>query len=262
MKITACNNTIIRYSKVKKPKADIWIIHGFSESGLSFANAFDSELSKDYNIWIPDLPGFGASPYNRKLTTIHKYVTHLSYLITKRSTTQTIYIIAHSFGAVIATLLCECMNETIKAVVSVEGNLTNDDSYYSGWAGQYEDGEQFKQDFKELLQNKAKDRPEFEHYFVSATMAHPAAMLVLGKGSKEYTNNNDAGDRFLSLSCPTLYIWGDIDTPLITQKYIKENILFNYLFKGNTHWMMKENPVLFYSEISAFLNPLNPDTTE
>jgi pimeloyl-ACP methyl ester carboxylesterase len=161
MQLKIFSNSIIRYSQSKNAKSDIFIIHGFGESGLSFANALESVIAKQNNIWITDLPGFGASPYQNSFTSIEDYLTHLITLIKTTATTQNIFLIGHSFGAVIATILCEKLANSVKGFVSIEGNLTQADSYFSGWAGQYDDGIKFQQDFKKLLFDKAKTIPEF-----------------------------------------------------------------------------------------------------
>ncbi|HEY4875482.1 MAG TPA: alpha/beta hydrolase [Puia sp.] len=256
MLVTTQNNIFLRYSKAPISNGDIWIIHGFSESGLSFKNVFESSIAGVYNVWIPDLPGFGASPYQDQLTTIHEYVELLTNLIGEKSKNQKKFLIGHSFGSVIACLLCEKPELQISGLASVEGNLTEADFYFSGWAGQYEDGEQFQKKFKALLLDKAKDRSEFEHYFAAATIADPKALTALGRSSCDFSKSEDAGNRFLSVKCPIFYLWGDVDTPPITQKFIKERLLNNYHFAGGTHWMMKEYPVLFYSVVLSFLNQL------
>jgi pimeloyl-ACP methyl ester carboxylesterase len=232
MLVITHNNILLRCSNAPIAKGDVWVIHGFSKSGLTFKNAIDSALSSYHNIWIPDLPGFGAKPFQNHLAAVHDYIELLVNLITEKSMTPKIFMVVHSFGSVIATLIFEKLNEKIAGFISVEGNLTQAGSYFSGWAGQCDDDGQFQKEFKKLLNNKAKDRPEFECYFASATIADPKALTIFGKSSCDYAENEDAGNRFLSLQRPTLYLWGDVDTPLSTQNFIKNNFINNYLFKG------------------------------
>jgi pimeloyl-ACP methyl ester carboxylesterase len=252
MQLKIFNNSLIRFYKSEDAKSDIFIIHGFGESGLSFANALESEVAKQNNIWITDLPGFGASPYQNKFISIEDYISHLIALIKATATTQNIFLVGHSFGGVIATILCERL-EKAKGFISIEGNLTQADSYFSGWAGQYDDGIKFQQDFKKLLFDKAKTRPEFEHYFASATIANSNAFIVLGKASRILTKNEDAGKRYINLNIPKLYLWGEVDTPLITQQFIENNKILHHCFKNKTHWMMKEEADLFYNIVNEFI---------
>jgi pimeloyl-ACP methyl ester carboxylesterase len=256
MELKFFNNSIIRCKQVDSANADIFIIHGFGESGLSFSNALDSTLANQNNIWITDLPGFGASPYQCNFTTIEDYLLHLENLIKATAITNKIILIGHSFGGVIATLLCERLEGLIQGIISVEGNLTQADSYFSGWAGQYDDGVKFKQDFTKLLFDKAKTRPEFELYFASAIIADPKAFIVLGKASRLLTKNEDAGNRYIDLKIPKLYLWGDVDTPLVTQQFIDKNDLIHYCLKDKTHWMMKEEATLFFDKVEKFITNL------
>jgi pimeloyl-ACP methyl ester carboxylesterase len=63
--IIAIENIFLRTKKNPGAKGDIWFIHGFGDSGQCFKEVFSSGLARRFNIFVPDLPGFGASPFKK-----------------------------------------------------------------------------------------------------------------------------------------------------------------------------------------------------
>ncbi len=64
MKIKTPNGLFIRHNTIEKNRQSIWFFHGFADSGLAYKEVFDSSLSTEFNLYVVDLPGFGASPIN------------------------------------------------------------------------------------------------------------------------------------------------------------------------------------------------------
>ena len=62
VEIQIVDQIFIRKSLIASARADLWFIHGFAESSFSFQEAFRSPLAKEFNLYVPDLPGFGVSP--------------------------------------------------------------------------------------------------------------------------------------------------------------------------------------------------------
>ena len=60
------DNVSIKRSKIDKSYKDLWIVHGLGENSEYFHDVFTSELSKYFNIYIVDLPGYGNTPYLTK----------------------------------------------------------------------------------------------------------------------------------------------------------------------------------------------------
>ena len=56
------NGLFFTMSTTKHTSTNIWLIHGFGDSGKAYQEVFDSALANHYNLYGVDMPGFGASP--------------------------------------------------------------------------------------------------------------------------------------------------------------------------------------------------------
>ena len=68
--------------------------------------------------------------------------------------------------------------------------------------------------------------------------------------SQEHIKENKCGIEFKELTCRKVYIWGDLDTPKETQRFIQENGIPNQLYEGIGHWHMVENSKQLYNDIN------------
>jgi pimeloyl-ACP methyl ester carboxylesterase len=103
------------------------IIHGLGDSSLNYREFLSLT---NYNVLIPDLLGYGKSSgagdysCNNQVNAIIHHINHLQ----KESgiALSNITLLAHSMGAIVATLLCESdLKSQIKALISVEGSGEN-----------------------------------------------------------------------------------------------------------------------------------------
>ena len=90
------------------------LIHGFceiSEMWLSFAE----ELSSDFRVICPDLPGFGKSPIDSDQVTLEEVAVLLEEWMTENQISNPI-VIGHSLGGYVALALLELMGSKMKAI--------------------------------------------------------------------------------------------------------------------------------------------------
>ncbi|MEM8927350.1 MAG: alpha/beta fold hydrolase [Bacteroidota bacterium] len=64
------------------------MLHGFGDSGLACIEVFESSLTKDFNIYVVDLPGFGVSPVQPTDISIKAQAQLLSKIIANETTNQ------------------------------------------------------------------------------------------------------------------------------------------------------------------------------
>ena len=254
MPITVRENIFIRTNNHVENRSSIWFIHGFADSGLAYKKVFESDLAEKYNLYLIDLPGFGVSPINPSYLTIKEQADLVTKIIKGESaSSQKVCIIAHSLGALIGTWVCTNLPEKISYYFNIEGNLTTTDSYFSSKPIKYTSAAAFAISFEKEIFEKAKTNPIYRHYYSSFRFANPEGMRNWAFTSQEYIKENQCGFAFKNLPCNKVYIWGDVDTPIETQKFIHENQIPNQLFKGIGHWHMLENARNLYGYISEKL---------
>lgn len=251
MQIEIQQEVFLRTSRVKNSKGDVWFIHPFGESGLCYKEVFDSVLIKDFNLFVPDLPGCGVTPSNGEPLTLEGHAHCLIKLIDKISSDKNLFLVAHSVSGLIGTLLCKHYGEKLKGYISVEGNLLEADSYYSSLPIS-NSKEVFFKKYTDSIYEKSNSRIDFRRYLSSIYFADIDSLFVWGKSTEKYISGNRAAREFINLQCEKKYIWGDKDTPIETQEFIKNNNIPNIYLEDVGHWPMIEVPNKFYGLLNDF----------
>lgn len=254
MKIKILDGLFLRHNEIDNTKQSIWFLHGFADSGLAYKEVFNSNLASEFNIYVVDLPGFGVSPVNTEYISIKEQADLLSKIIFKETeNSEKVNIVAHSIGALIGTWTCQQLEGKINFYFNIEGNLTEADSYFSSKPLKYNTAEEFAESFeKEIFKNAIKEE-RYKRYYCSLRFAKPQGMYNWGITSQEHIKDNQCGFEFKNLNCNKIYIWGNLDTPKETQKFIREQNIPNKLYKGIGHWHMVENWNELYKDLSKII---------
>ncbi len=240
--IKVVNNISISTKKSSNALGDIWFIHGFGGSSLAFRKLFSTNLKNHFNIFVPDLPGHGNSPFQAEITSLESVSHALTELINCVSKNKKIYLVTHSIGSIIGTWVAQKLKHRIGGYLCIEGNLTKEDAYFSGLAVQYETAQQFYDEYFKRIFDMAKENDAFKKYFASVCHAHPEAMMGWSKSSVIHSSIEQSGNDFVSLDCRKLYYWGKENTPAQTQEFIKSSSLPNKVFSNSGHWPMIDQP--------------------
>ncbi len=251
MKIKILKQLFIRHNELDNSRQSIWFLHGFADSGLVYKEVFESSISKNLNVYVVDLPGFGVSPIHLDYISIKKQAELLSKIILEETREQQrVNIVAHSLGALIGTWICQTLKDKINYYFNIEGNLTEADSYFSSKPLGFDSAIEFTEAFEKEIFEKAKSEERYKRYYSSLRFANPEGMRNWSLSSQEYVAGNKCGYEFKVLSCKKLYIWGDVDTSADTQAFIKTHEIPNRLYAGVGHWHMVENSEFFYRDIN------------
>ncbi len=228
----------------------MWLLHGFADSGLAYKEVFESPFNEVVNIYVVDVPGFGVSPIHPDYVSIKEQSTLLSQIIEEETSNQDkVNIVAHSLGALIGTWVCQNLKEKINYYFNIEGNLTEADSYFSSKPLKFKSAKKFLASFNQEIFENAKLEERFKRYYSSLRFAAPEGMKNWSLTSKAHIKENRCGIEFNELTCRKVYIWGDVDTPEATQKFISQYENPNKLYKGIGHWHMVENAKQLYKDI-------------
>jgi len=248
--IQVSNHVFLRVKKSPNPKASIWLIHGFGESGLCYKEAFSSKLCNAFDLYAVDLPGFGVSPAQNSCQNIAGTAQVLRTVIQELSQNQPLIFIGHSMGGIIGTALCKMFPNQVQYFFSVEGNLTKADTFLSKLTLDYNDPSKFYDFYiKKIYKKLESGDPVMHCYYASVRFCDPQTLLSMGRSCYEETGETKAGEEFNQLNCKKLYLWGDQSTPKETFVFIQEKKIPNYCFKGSHHWPMLDNTQAFYEKI-------------
>ena len=230
----------------------LWLLHGFSDSGLAFRNLFKTGLADRYRLLAPDLPGFGVSRSEGYGFTIDDQVTALLNLINSKTPDGPIGFVGHSVGSILAVEAAKKMTARCAGIFSIEGNLTEADAYFSGQAADYEDADTFKREFASKIWAKGDGDPIFRHYHASIMFAEANAMWGFGRDVRRYSAGDRPGHAFGEVDAPALYYWCAANTPASSVDFIANNGLSNETFHDASHWPMLDIPKTVAERINAF----------
>jgi pimeloyl-ACP methyl ester carboxylesterase len=130
--------------------------------------------------------------------------------------TEPAILIAHSIGSAIAVEAAHQVGPRCLGLLSIEGNLTPEDAYFTGTAADYDDPEEFKRAHLARTRRLVAGGQAPASYAVAVVAADARRMWTLGRDAR----TGDFGPRYRALACPTLYLWSATTTPPTTVEYL------------------------------------------
>ena len=106
----------------------VWI-HGLGESGRCFDAIVGHPALSPYRHVVPDLPGYGRSPWPARTRSLVDTADELAAWLGARG--EEVVLVGHSMGGVLATLCAERRPDLVRGVVDVDGNVCLDDCTFS-----------------------------------------------------------------------------------------------------------------------------------
>jgi pimeloyl-ACP methyl ester carboxylesterase len=254
--IMTVDNVFIRFSKSSRAKADLWLIHGFPESSLSFREAFESDLAKAFNIFAPDLPGNGTSPVLPNQD-VSKVIATIKKIIQRVSKKRKLAIVAHSWGGVVGIPLCKLLSKQVIGYIDVEGSIIDSKFFFKEKAL---DPSTLSKDFSQFyLERQLSEMNRSEahrRYYSSVRFADPVNLLPWVRSCLERIANDILGAEYRKLKCPKSYYWGSANTQYVPVAYLKEHQLQNESFDNCGHWPMIDTPKAFYGAVGKFFGEI------
>jgi pimeloyl-ACP methyl ester carboxylesterase len=192
------------------------------------------------------LPGFGASPPRPTGLTVEEAAQVIRDLIVNFSLSRRIVLVGHSVAGIIATRVAMMLDRSPALVISVEGNLTPADAYFSGQAANFTEPESFYTWFRSKILDRAKDDEVFRRYSCSLQFADPRSLWSLGRC---VVGHASPGRDFLSLACPSIYYWDPASTTDDAKAFLAQHDVRQRKLEGLGHWPMVTSPSEFYGAV-------------
>ena len=224
----------------------VLFIHGLENIGNWFQEQIDQYSLGEYSWIIPDLIGFGNSTKPENITdyTMEQQANNLKQLLLEECV-NSVLIIAHSMGGAIAIELIEKLilnnelnqetNINVKGIVILEGNLDENDTFYSSKIA--------KRSFEEY-RKKTKKINAFSFWASSIDLVKVSKKDYLLPKLMKY------------LDFPVYFIFGEENKGKYTsEELIEKNGLRLIYIKKAGHFIHKENPELFWNTIKELFPP-------
>lgn len=254
-------------------KSLILFLHGFSDRKENFYFA-SKKLCRDYDVMIPDLPGFGKSTSDKNLKySLDNYEQWISEFI-ENADVKDFHLVGSSLGGAICAKLAVKYPERIKSLSLVapaffyipEEKSVYDEALKGINLFQVETPEDYEA-FRGRIFYKKPELPNFvKEYMIDNAIKNQAwyGKIFNEFGDIDAIKNKEKTLEEWSLNsiCPQIKVpikifWGKQDTlfPYLTADFLKQKIngATTCIFENIGHCPHLENPKTFSQELMDFI---------
>lgn len=251
----------LRQLDAPNPEGTIVYIHGMGESGLCFEKLMADSHLRTWSHLVPDLPGYGKSPWPAQPMGLKAYAVHLGRWLKNRNIAQLV-VLGHSMGGVIGLMLCEKHPKLIRGFINVEGNVSLEDCTFSSKAAAYTRNEFIIHGFETICdtiyRNGFEDKT-LRTYYASLRMCDPRFYHLNSIELVEMSRREDLAARLGALKMPNIYIVGN---PRGTGAHSRRLLTLAGVqwraIEDAGHWPFIDQQTAFVEEIRRFLNQIPP----
>jgi pimeloyl-ACP methyl ester carboxylesterase len=186
----------------------VWI-HGLGEWSVSFDPIARHAALAGFSHVLPDLPGYGRSPWPPDLSggdSLERLADHLAAWLAPRPPAV---LLGHSMGGVLATLVAERIPAA--GVVDIDGNLSRGDCTFSAEAAAYAIDDFVARGFAELrtgVFTRGAADPALRGYHAALCAASPVAFHRNAADLVAASEPETHAARLAALRCPVLFVAG------------------------------------------------------
>ena len=235
-------------------------IHGLGESGLCFEHLLQHPGLSEWNMLVPDLPGYGCSPWTTEPLSLTAHAEHLASWLRKTGRGPVV-VVGHSMGSVVGLLLCELHPELVQAMVDVDGNKSLDDCIFSSQAAAYAINDFLREGFdrlREIVFQAGRDDRAQRGYYVSLRLCDPRLYHLNSTELVAISRQEKLAMRLVVLSVPSLYLAGSPNGVSEHSKRLLDDAGANWCaIQPAGHWPFVDRPDDFVATLVRFLKKLS-----
>ncbi|WP_299985840.1 alpha/beta fold hydrolase [uncultured Ruegeria sp.] len=224
-------------SQMNDERPTILFVAGFGDNASMYDDLADTHLANSYRLLPINFPGFGAPPL-AKATTLEALAQTVADEAIKHGAE---IIVAHSVASIIASLAAKSADCPLTTIISLEGNITAEDAYFSGAAADYGDPVAFRAAFLERLDEMAKTAPIIRRYRNEVSKADTLALWQLGTDARHFSASCVPGE-LLQNAANVIYLYNPDNCPDSTVRWLEENMMDRIVLENATHWASVDQP--------------------
>ncbi|BCS02619.1 alpha/beta fold hydrolase [Aspergillus luchuensis] len=243
------------------PKPAILFLHGFGSCKEDLHDLVYLPSLRDHTLIAYDAPGCGASEYYGPSSDLTiSFLVATAQAVLKQFHITSFYLIGHSTGALTGLMLAASLPPTqyqLLAFINIEGTLSPENCFFT--RSLYTDlvkstpSSSPEDDLQKLIAH-AHSTPGYSHALYASLLpsrVRPEAVRPLVTSAVELSWKNLLG-RFLRLSCPLMYMFGDQnrEVSFLSQLEMKGVELAQIPTSG--HFPMYSNPAKMLRRIEGF----------
>lgn len=246
----------IEYFIRRGQKETVLYLHGLGCSKSDFLGSTEIESLQAHTLVAFDFPGHGNSSYTKKLGMDD--LVEITNLFTEKVNLHDIVLIGHSLGGLVALLFSEKYTGKVKAFINVEGNLKDEDCFFSRQVAAVDFDTFLNVTFRNFrLKLLISKNPGFKKCAETLGKFQPQeAMYDYSPSMVRYSDSGTLIERFTSLKIPKFFIHGSENRGLsYIPEIIQKGLMVTEISNSN-HFPQYDNPEEYNTVISNLLDSM------
>lgn len=233
---------------------NIICVAGFGDNASMFDRLTDISQSNSICFLPINLPGFGSDTFSSGTTTLDRLA---DIVCDEAKNSNTDAILAHSVASIIASKAAAKENSPIKTILSLEGNLTAEDAYFSGTAAKFDSPEDFRKSFLHRLDDMARGDSIIERYRRAVEISDPQALWELGCDTNRFSSTHVPGD-LLMQSSHSVYFYNPKNLPSVSRDWLDKEKLCRIELPNTSYWASVDRPDLLVEKVAGAMALIEP----
>ena len=152
-------------------------------------------------------------------------------------------LMGHSAASIVAGLVAAQPALGLGTVISLEGNLTEADAYFTGLAARYDEPHAFRRAFLTHLDDRAEHDRVLARYRSRVARVDPQALWTLGNDVAAYSKRHHPGEALLEAG-RAHYLYNPANCPQATLDWLERSGMPATVLPGASHWPTVDVPGL------------------
>lgn len=213
---------------------------GFGDNSSIFEPLQSTTLSDVVKIVPVDLPGFGKPASENRQTTLESLA---EFVVNEVTSHDSSILLAHSLSSIIASLAAPKSDGQIRTIISLEGNLTQQDAYFSAEAAKHLSADSFHRDFMFRLSELGNSHPMYRSYQKRVSTADKNALWELGCDAHKFGTSHIPGNVLIE-AANVQYLYSRNNLSESSILWLEQHDIPRIELPGATHWISLFQPQL------------------
>lgn len=231
----------------------IVFLHGFGSTKEDYADIVRYSAFAGHSFLAYDAPGCGETHCSNLSQISIPFLVETALAVLECVKFERFHLVGHSMGGLTALMLAHRHPNRVLSFVNIEGNIAPEDCFLSRQIIDYpqDDAELFFDNFIE----RTRHAPAYSSALYAASLRHKVragAVRGIFQSMVELSDNGELMDKFLSLPCSRMFMYGEQNSSLSYLSHIKSQGVRLAEIPDCGHFPMYSNPPLMWREIADF----------
>jgi pimeloyl-ACP methyl ester carboxylesterase len=192
-------------------------------------------LSDQYDVGLVELPAL-SRPGRLPVAATVAGIAGLTAAVIRQTWATPVTLVSHSIGSAVAVRAASLLGARCRAVVSIEGNLSADDAYFTGQAAGHNDPAEYQSTLLAQIDQLVVGGQAPASFAASLRAADAATIWALGRDIAHQSAGDRFGHELRRLIQPRLYLWSGATTSAASQAFLHAHGIPEHELGIGHHW--------------------------